>query len=132
MQVASLRRAPWQASPLRRRQRHAANLHILRASFACKRPQRRTCPAYHPARRPAEDTALHSSIYTLPDDLAKVDAPGVAPAPVQVRASSPSFGAWSPDGKLLACSVRERIGVLSSSYTATAVLVSSAALLLAI
>jgi hypothetical protein len=86
------------------------------------------CPADRTVRNCSEGIAPHSSIYTLPDDLAKAGLPGAVPAPVQVRASSPSFGAWSPDGKLLACSIRDRTGVLSSSYTATVALVSSAAL----
>ena len=72
--------------------------------------------------------ATRSTICTLPDDLAEVGTEAAAmpwPRPqVQVRAGSPSYGAWSPDGKLLACTVMDRTGVLSSTYTATAGLVS--------
>ena len=49
-------------------------------------------------------------ICTLSDDLAEGRTPGTMPAltQVQVGADSPSFGAWSPDGKLLACTVLDR------------------------
>ena len=66
-----------------------------------------------------------AAICTLPDDLAKLGAPHPLPPTQPIRAGSPSYGTWSPDGKLLACTQFERTGILGSSLTATAVLVSA-------
>jgi len=65
-----------------------------------------------------------AAICTLPEDLAELGPCHPLPPLQPVRAGSPSYGTWSPNGKLLACTQFERTGILGSSLTATAVLVS--------
>ncbi len=75
-----------------------------------------------PAR--AEGRLEHQAVIcTLPEDPAELGPRHPLPLTQPVRAGSPSYGTWAPNGKLLACTQFERTGILGSSLTATAVLV---------